>query len=305
MSWYLEKLRSCGLCPRKCGTDRTAGERGFCGAGANARIARAALHFWEEPCISGEKGSGAVFFSGCTMRCIFCQNYEVSTNNLGTDITVPELAETFLELERQGAENINLVTPTQYAPQIISALGEARQSGLSVPAVYNTGGYESEDTLGLLEGYIDIYMPDLKYWSVRPALSYSSAPDYTETARRAIDAMYEQTGEPVFDERGMMKRGVIVRHMMLPGMLADTIHIIDHIHKRFGDRVYFSLMSQYTPVRHIEKYPGLNRRVDQKYYRFAVEHCMELGMNNVFIQEGESAEESFIPEFSGTYERTL
>ena len=296
-----DELSCCRLCPRECGADRTAGRRGFCGAGVGVRIARAALHFWEEPCISGEKGSGTVFFSGCTMRCIYCQNYELSVNNLGYDITEEELAGEFLRLEGKGAENINLVTPTPYIPQIIRAVSDARSRGLSLPVVYNTGGYETERSLVLLDGTVDVYLPDLKYMSEKTAVGYSAARGYPEIAKKALDVMFEQVGEPVF-ENGMMKRGVIIRHLMLPGHLADTVKIINYVHKRFGNSVWFSLMSQYTPVRHIEKYPELNRRVEKRAYELAVQRCMDLGMENVFIQDGEAANESFIPEFSGSRE---
>lgn len=297
-----KELSDCRLCPRECGADRNTGARGFCGAGADVRIARAALHFWEEPCISGKKGSGTVFFSGCTMRCIYCQNYELSANNLGYDITETQLASEFMRLMNEGAENINLVTPTHYIPQIIYAAAEARKIGLSVPIVYNTGGYETERSLALLDGTADVYLPDLKYMSEETAARYSFAMNYPETAKRALDVMFEQVGEPVF-ENGMMKRGMIIRHLMLPGHLADTIKVINYVHKRFGNSVWFSLMSQYTPIRHIEKYPELNRRVEKRAYDLAVQRCMELGMENVFIQDGEAAKESFIPEFSGSRNR--
>lgn len=292
------ELDECRLCPRSCGARRSGGERGFCGALASARIARAALHFWEEPCISGKNGSGAVFFSGCTMRCVYCQNRELSAANLGYDITEDELAGEYLRLQEEGAENINLVTPTQYIPQIVSSVEAARDMGLIVPVVYNTGGYETERSLMLLDGTVDVYLPDLKYMSGETAAKYSSAKDYPEIAKKAIDVMFEQVGEPVF-EGGIMKRGVIIRHMLLPGHLAETIKIINYVHKRFGDRVWFSLMSQYTPLRRFEKFPELDRRVDPECYEAAEEHCVKLGMEHVFVQEGAAADESFIPEFFG------
>lgn len=232
------------------------------------------------------------------MRCVYCQNRELSAANLGYDITEDELAGEYLRLQEEGAENINLVTPTQYIPQIVSSVEAARDMGLIVPVVYNTGGYETERSLMLLDGTVDVYLPDLKYMSGETAAKYSSAKDYPEIAKKAIDVMFEQVGEPVF-EGGIMKRGVIIRHMLLPGHLAETIKIINYVHKRFGDRVWFSLMSQYTPLRRFEKFPELDHRVDPKCYEAAEEHCVKLGMEHVFIQEGEAADESFIPEFFG------
>lgn len=301
----MSSKNGCRLCPRQCGADRENGERGFCGAPSDIRIARAALHFWEEPCISGENGSGTVFFSGCTMRCVYCQNYEVSTNNLGYIVSEQKLADEFLRLMEEGAENINLVTPTHYVPEIKRALDIAVSRGLNIPIVYNTGGYETVETIRSLEGYVDIYMPDFKYYSDETAVKYSSAPHYRETVMRALDEMYRQTGKPEFDSRGIMKKGMIIRHLMLPGSLSETLHIIDYVHETFGENVYFSLMSQYTPIRHIEKFECLNRRISQKSYDFAVSHCEDLGMENVFIQEGEAADESFIPEFGGSCDNSV
>ena len=298
-------LSSCRLCPRRCGADRAGGQKGFCGAGANVRIARAALHFWEEPCISGRNGSGTVFFSGCTMKCVYCQNYRISSEGLGYEISISQLAENFLRLRDEGAHNINLVTPTQYVPQIICALDKAKERGLDIPIVYNTGGYESIDTLKLLRGYVDVYMPDIKYFDDKRAVKYSSAPDYSKVVCEAVEEMFRQTGEPMLDDEGIMKKGVIIRHLMLPGGLADTVHIIDYVNSKYGSKVYFSLMSQYTPVRRSESFAELNERIKKKCYEFAVERCEELGMENVYIQEGEAADESFIPEFSGKDEHSL
>ncbi|MGN0181573.1 MAG: radical SAM protein [Candidatus Ornithomonoglobus sp.] len=295
----MKELKSCRLCPRQCGADRLNGERGFCGAGREVRIARAALHFWEEPCISGSSGSGTVFFSNCTMKCVYCQNYEVSTNNLGYAVTEEELGEIFLDLQRQGANNINLVTPTHYVPQIIAALDIAKECGMNLPIVYNTGGYELPKTIEILCGYVDIYMPDFKYYDNKIAAQYSKASDYLERVTAALDSMYRQTGATVLNENGIMQRGMIIRHLMLPGRMSDTVHIINYIHKRFGDNVYFSLMSQYTPIRHIEGIEKLNGRLDERAYKAAVELCERLGMERVFIQNGEAASESFIPEFTG------
>lgn len=297
-----ELLSSCRLCPRRCGTDRTSGAAGFCGAGRSVRIARAALHFWEEPCISGTRGSGTVFFSGCTMKCVYCQNYKISAENMGCAVSESELADAFMRLMHEGAHNINLVTPTHYIPQIICALERARKCGLNIPVVYNTGGYENAETIKMLNGYIDIYMPDIKYFDDLKAKKYSYAANYRETVCAAVDEMLAQTGAPELGTDGIMKKGVIIRHLMLPGSLADTLHIIDYVNSRYGNSVYFSLMSQYTPVRHIEKYKELNGKIKKECYEFAVERCASLGMENVYIQEGEAADESFIPEFSGKSE---
>lgn len=295
----MNELNCCQLCPRECGADRNGGKYGFCGAGNNLRIARAALHFWEEPCISGKDGSGTVFFSNCTMKCIYCQNYEVSTNDLGYEVSVEELADIFLDLERQGANNINLVTPTHYVPQIKQSLDIAKGKGMSLPVVYNTGGYESVRTIEMLNGYVDIYMPDFKYFNDELAVKYSRAYNYRRYVTAALDAMYKQVGMPIFDEDGIMRRGMIIRHLMLPGLLSDTVKIINYINKRFGENVWFSLMSQYTPVRQIEDIPSLNERLERKKYNAAVSLCERLGMENVFLQEGEAASESFIPIFYG------
>lgn len=294
-------LSRCRLCPRRCGADRLSGETGFCGAGRDIRIAGAAPHFWEEPCISGTGGAGAVFFSGCALRCVYCQNYKISSEGMGYAVTEEELAEIFLGLERRGAHNIDLVTPTHYAPRIMRALDLARPRGLSLPVVYNCGGYELTETIDALDGYVDIYMPDFKYCDDKTARRLSGAPDYRGIAAAALDRMYEQVGKPVFDGNGIMRRGMIIRHLMLPGHLCETVHIINYIHRRFGDNVYFSLMSQYTPVRRVDIEPALNGVVPPRAYSAAVGLCERLGMENVYIQDGASASESFIPEFSGKF----
>lgn len=293
-------LNNCRLCPRKCGADRINSKYGFCGAGSEVRIARAALHFWEEPCISGESGSGTVFFSNCTMKCVYCQNYEVSTNSLGYNVTIDELSDIFIDLQSKGANNINLVTPTHYVPQIIKAIDISRRKGLNIPFVYNTGGYENVETIKMLDGYIDVYMPDFKYFDNKFALMLSNAPKYHEAAVSSIKEMYNQTGKAVFDKKGIMIKGVLIRHLMLPGLLRDSLHIIDYISENYGNNVYFSLMSQYTPLRHINELSSLNHKLNFKYYNFAVDRCIENGLENVFVQNEEAASESFIPEFSGT-----
>lgn len=289
-------LNRCELCPRRCGVNRAGGETGFCGASDKIKIARSALHFWEEPCISGQSGSGTVFFSHCTMKCVFCQNYAISTLNGGYSMTAGELAECFLDLQSQGALNINLVTPTHYVPQIIKALEIAKSSGLSLPVLYNTSGYERVETLRLLDGLIDIYMPDMKYYSDKYAVKYSNAPNYFSIASEAVAEMFRQIGKPVFKD-GIMQRGVIVRHLMLPGLLFDTKKIIDYLYSVYGDDIYISLMSQYTPLEHVKKYPELDRRLNPGHYAAMIDYCAGLGITNAFVQDGESAEESFIPPF--------
>lgn len=287
----------CNICPRRCGADRENGRLGFCGASNKIRIARAALHFWEEPCLSGANGAGTVFFSYCNMKCVYCQNYRISTRGAGHEVSIGELAEIFLDLQSQGANNIDLVTPTHYALDIAEAVKKAKDSGLHIPVLYNCGGYESVETLKRLEGLIDIYMPDMKYYRDKYAVKYSSAPRYFETACAALEEMYRQTGAFVLDENGIMKRGVIVRHMMLPGLMLDTKKIMDYLFDTYGNNIYISLMSQYTPLKNVERFPELNRKIDMKKYNSIVDYCMNRGMENVFIQEGSAAKESFIPCF--------
>ena len=287
----------CNICPRRCGADRENGSLGFCGASNKIRIARAALHFWEEPCLSGKNGAGTVFFSHCNMKCVYCQNYRISTRGAGHEVSIGELAEIFLDLQSRGANNIDLVTPTHYALDIAEAVKKAKNSGLHIPVLYNCGGYESVETLKRLEGLIDIYMPDMKYYRDKYAMKYSSAPKYFETACAALEEMYRQTGAVVLDKNGIMQSGVIVRHMMLPGLMLDTKKIMDYLFDTYGNNIYISLMSQYTPLKNVERFPELNRKLDMKKYNSIVDYCMNRGMENVFIQEGSAAKESFIPCF--------
>jgi putative pyruvate formate lyase activating enzyme len=287
----------CNICPRRCGADRENGSLGFCGASNKIRIARAALHFWEEPCLSGANGAGTVFFSHCNMKCVYCQNYRISTRGAGHEVSIGDLAEIFLDLQSRGANNIDLVTPTHYALDIAEAVKKAKNSGLHIPVLYNCGGYESVETLKRLEGLIDIYMPDMKYYRDKYAMKYSSAPKYFETACAALEEMYRQTGAVVLDKNGIMQSGVIVRHMMLPGLMLDTKKIMDYLFDTYGNNIYISLMSQYTPLKNVERFPELNRKIDMKKYNSIVDYCMNRGMENVFIQEGSAAKESFIPCF--------
>lgn len=290
----------CDLCPRKCLVDRKKGEKGICGQTENLKVARAALHFWEEPCISGDAGSGAVFFSGCPLHCVFCQNENIANGTVGKEISVERLAEIFLELQEKGANNINLVTPGHFAPQITKALDLAKQEGLKLPIVYNTSSYETVETIKRLEGYVDIYLPDFKYMSPGLSKKYSHAPDYAEVAKAAIAEMVRQTGKAVFvngDEDNLILRGTIVRHLTLPGCMEDSMQILKYLHETYGDMIYISIMNQFTPLSNLEKYPELNRRITDEEYETLVDYAIEIGIENGFIQEGDTAEESFIPAF--------
>ena len=290
-------LKSCHLCPRACGVNRTAGNVGYCKAGKEIKIARAALHFWEEPPISGENGSGTVFFSYCNMGCVFCQNYGISHEHHGRTVTEGELAEIFIDLQKKGANNINLVTPTHYVPHIIKALDAVK--GLDIPIVYNCGGYESVDTLKMLDGYIDIYLPDFKYADSVLAKKYSKAEDYPIHAKRAIDEMVRQVGSCEFDENGMMKRGIIVRHLVLPSYTDNSKRVIKYLYNTYGDDIYMSIMNQYTPLESVLKYPEINRKVTESEYDEVLDFAVEIGVENAFVQEGGTVSESFIPLFDG------
>lgn len=292
-----EFSEKCSLCPRMCGTDRAAGQKGFCGGGNLVRIARAALHYWEEPCISGESGSGTVFFSGCTMRCVFCQNKEISRGEAGKEITVDRLAEIYLELAAKGANNINLVTPMHYAPQITAALDIARKNGLTLPIVWNTGGWERRESVAAVRDYADIWLSDFKYFDSSLGESLSKAPNYFSVAAAALDQMVKQTCEPVFDENDMMCRGVIVRHLMLPGHLDDTKNVLRFLYENYGDSIWISIMNQYTPMCSDPRFPELSRTVSDEEYNEAIDFACELGIENAFVQEGGTVGESFIPPF--------
>lgn len=292
-------MRHCTLCPRNCGVDRTAGETGYCGMTDELRVARAALHHWEEPCLSGARGSGTVFFSGCPMRCVYCQNQPIAEGRAGKSISIARLTEIFLELQQQGAHNINLVTPTHFIPQIRSALLEAKKQGLCLPVVYNTSGYEKPSSLRLLDGLIDVYLPDLKYIDREPAQRYSNAPDYFVRASSALAEMYQQVGKPRFDADGIMQRGIIVRHLVLPGRVRDAKRIVRYLLETYGDRIYISLMSQFTPLAPKSTYPELAHKLPEEAYARLIDYACRLGLKNGFIQEGGAATESFIPPFDG------
>lgn len=295
----MNSYEHCTLCPRACGVNRTRGERGFCGADDRLKVARAALHFWEEPCLSGKRGSGTVFFSHCNLRCCYCQNREISSGGFGKEISTERLAEIFLSLQAQGAHNINLVTPTQYYPHIIQALQLAKKRGLSLPIVCNSGGYERVETLKKLDGLIDIYLPDFKYYDERYALRYSAAPHYMEVAAAALEEMLRQTGSPQFDGEGMMQKGVIVRHLALPGLSDDSKRVVKFLDRTFGSRIILSLMSQYTPPKDIA-FPELSSPLARDDYDDLVEYAQLIGVENAYVQEEGCAEESFIPPFDLT-----
>lgn len=291
-------LENCSLCPRNCGVNRLSEKRGFCGAGDKIRVARAALHYWEEPCISGNIGSGTVFFSYCTLKCVFCQNHNISQCSFGKEISIDRLGEIFIELQEKGALNINLVTPTHYVPQIIEAIRVARNKGLNIPIIYNSSGYEKVETIKLLKGYIDVYLPDMKYFDSKYSVKYSKAKDYFSYAKEAIDEMINQVGDVKFDENGIIKKGVIIRHLMLPGLLFDSKKIVDYIHKAYGNKVYISLMNQYTPLEHVKDYPEINKPLNQNHYEALIDYSLDIGVEKGFIQEEGTAKESFIPLFN-------
>jgi putative pyruvate formate lyase activating enzyme len=293
-------LKQCRLCPRQCGINRLAGEKGQCGAGVRIKVARAALHFWEEPCISGTRGSGTVFFAHCPLHCVYCQNQAISTGAAGREIGRHRLAEIFLELQEQKAANINLVTPTHYAPQIAYALDLARKRGLNIPVVYNCSGYEGMDGLRLMRKRVDIYLTDFKYMDPAIARRYSGAEDYADRAKEALAEMALQAGDASFDKEGMMTKGVIVRHLLLPGHLEDSKAVIRYLTATYGNRIFLSLMSQYTPIVSSRLPAELRRKVTEKEYDALVDYAIALGVENGFLQEGEAADESFIPPFDLT-----
>lgn len=290
-------LKSCTLCPRKCGADRLSGKLGFCGMTAEIYAAKACLHQWEEPCISYKNGAGTVFFSGCSLRCKFCQNYKISAEKFGKAVTSEQLGDIFLSLQDKGADNIELVTPTHFVPQIIDALDRVRHK-IKIPVVYNSGGYETIETIDMLDGYIDIYLPDLKYFSPDVSQRYSCAPDYFEFASKAVIAMINQVGKPVYNNDGGMLKGTIIRHLVLPGQRHDSIKIMDWIAENLPtDSVLVSIMNQYTPFDFIgEEFPELKRKVTKMEYNSVVNRASELGLMG-FTQEKSSASAKYVPDF--------
>lgn len=293
----MNKYENCLLCPRKCGINRSTGQTGVCGVSSEIKVARAALHYWEEPCISGKRGSGAVFFSGCSLHCVFCQNREISDGKAGKIISKERLRDIFLELKAKGANNINLVTPGQYIPDIVWAVSDARRYGMELPIVYNTSGYENADELKQLEGIVDVYLPDFKYMDSALSAKYSRAKDYPSVAKQAISEMVrQQPGVVIDDATGLIQKGVIVRQLLLPGHVNDAKAILKYLHDTYQDSIYISMMSQFTPIA-LKDYPEINRTVTRREYERLVDYALEIGITNAFIQEGDVAKDSFIPAF--------
>ena len=292
----------CKLCPRGCNVDRDGGEIGYCGETSKIRVARTSLHQWEEPCITGKYGSGTVFFSGCSLKCIFCQNHNIADSSVGQVFTTQQLAEAFLRLQENKASNINLVTAGHYVKQIVPAIELAKEQGLHIPVVYNSLAYETVESLRMLNGLIDVYLPDCKFFSAEISENYAKTKDYFDVASKAIDEMVNQVGTPVFDEKtGNMIKGVIVRHLVLPGHTKDSMAILKCLHETYGNQIFISIMSQFTPVIRQEKYLNLNRTVTKREYRKVLEYALLLGVENAFIQEGDAAKESFVPEFDCSF----
>lgn len=294
------QLDDCTICPRTCHVNRLAGQTGYCRTGAGIFLARAALHMWEEPCISGERGSGTVFFSGCSLGCVYCQNEKIAKNHIGKEVSIDRLVEIYYELKEQGAANINLVTPTHMLHAVIRSVQTAKQQGFDLPFVYNCGGYEKPESIHLLEGLIDVYLTDFKYYDNALAIRYSNAPDYFFYASESLKEMVRQTGEAKFNEEGMMTKGVIVRHLILPGCVEDSKQIVKYLYNTYKDQIYISLMNQYTPLPHVAAFPEINRKLTETEYDNVVDYAIDLGVENGFIQEGETATESFIPDFDIT-----
>lgn len=293
----MNKYENCLLCPRKCGINRSTGQTGVCGVSSEIRVARAALHYWEEPCISGKKGSGAVFFSGCSLHCVFCQNREISDGKAGKVISKERLSDIFLELKAKGANNINLVTPGQYIPDIVWAVSDARRRGMELPIVYNTSGYEDADELKQLEGIVDVYLPDFKYMDSALSAKYSRAKDYPPVAKQALSEMVRQQPDVVIDDAtGLIQKGVIVRQLLLPGHVNDAKAILKYLHDKYQNSIYISMMSQFTPIA-LKDYPEINRTVTRREYERLIDYAIKIGITNAFIQEGDVAKDSFIPAF--------
>lgn len=293
----IEKLSCCKLCPHNCKVNRIKGIKGRCKSSAKVKIALASLHYFEEPCISGKNGSGTVFFSNCNLNCIFCQNYEISQQGKGKQIEIEELANIFLELQQKGANNINLVTPTSYVYHIIEALDIAKKKGLNIPIIYNTNGYEKEETIELLNGYVDVYLPDLKYYSNKLSKKYSNIDNYFEISTKAIKKMYEQVGAPVFNEDGIIQKGVIIRHLVLPNHILNSKHILKWIKQNIPNDVYVSIMAQYFPTYEARNNEMLNRKLTKKEYKEIENFLYSIDLENGYIQELGEHEEEYVPRF--------
>ena len=293
----MNKYENCLLCPRKCGINRSTGQTGVCGVSSEIKVARAALHYWEEPCISGKRGSGAVFFSGCSLHCVFCQNREISDGKEGKVISKERLSDIFMELAGKGANNINLVTPGQYIPDIVWAVNDAKSRGMKLPIIYNTSGYENVTELKLLEGIVDVYLPDFKYMDSTLSARYSRAKDYPSVAKQALSEMVRQQPDVVIDDAtGLIQKGVIVRQLLLPGHVNDAKAVLKYLYDTYHDHVYISMMSQFTPIA-LKDYPEINRTVTKREYERLVNYALEIGITNAFIQDGDVAKDSFIPAF--------
>lgn len=293
----MNKYENCLLCPRKCGINRRTGQTGVCGVSSEIMVARAALHYWEEPCISGKRGSGAVFFSGCSLHCVFCQNREISDGKEGKVISKERLSDIFMELADKGANNINLVTPGQYIPDIVWAVNDAKSRGMKLPIIYNTSGYENVTELKLLEGIVDVYLPDFKYMDSTLSAMYSRAKDYPSVAKQALSEMVRQQPDVVIDDAtGLIQKGVIVRQLLLPGHVNDAKAVLKYLYDTYHDHVYISMMSQFTPIA-LKDYPEINRTVTRREYERLVDYALKIGITNAFIQEGDVAKDSFIPAF--------
>ena len=293
----LQELKKCTLCPRECQINRTKKEKGICGASNKMKIARYSLHLWEEPVLSGMNGSGTIFFSHCNLKCIYCQNYQISEKNIGYEITTDEFADICLELQERGAHNINLVTPTHYVLQIIEGLLIAKKRGLKLPIVYNTSGYEKKETIQMLNGIVDIYLPDFKYFDEKLARQYSFVSNYFDSITESLQEMVKQVGNLEYDSNHLLKKGVIVRHLCLPGHIEDSKKILKYLHQTYQNKIFISIMNQYTPVREIPKFSNLNRTLTEEEYNEIINYACDIGITNAFIQEGETQAISFIPKF--------
>lgn len=298
MKSSVNSLKNCSLCPRNCSVNRVKGKTGVCRAGVNPKVALASIHMWEEPCISGTKGSGTVFFSHCNLKCVFCQNFDISQQDFGKEISIEELAEIFIKQQNKGVHNINMVSPTQYLIQVKQAVSLAKQNGLSIPVLYNTNGYESVERLKILKGLIDVYLPDLKYAKNDLGQKYSGVNDYFEKASEAVLEMYSQVGAPIFDDNGIIQKGLIIRHLILPGQLENSKKVLDWIRANLPNDIYISLMCQYTPIYKAGDYPELNRRLRKREYEEIIDYFFEIGLENGFAQEMSSAEKVYTPKFN-------
>ena len=297
----MQELEKCKICPHNCGVNRLNGNIGRCKSNGNIKLAMASIHNFEEPCISGENGSGTVFFSNCNMNCVFCQNYKISQQGLGREISIKELAEIFIDEQNKNAENINLVTPTMYVYHIIEAIKIAKNKGLKIPIVYNSNGYENVETIKKLKGYIDIYLPDVKYYDDDLAFKYSGVKNYFENATSAIKEMYNQVGSPVLDENGMMKKGLIIRHLVLPNNLQNSKDVLKWINDNIDKKVFVSVMAQYFPTNKAKDFPEINRKLTKEEYEEIENYLYSLDLDNGYIQELGEHEEEYVPDFEGGF----